>query len=93
MRTTPEININNIIEDYLPDAHPISGDSAYMYTLKSSVQSLTEIDRRIILLYADCGSMRRLGKYLGVSTSTAYNEIKRIQKIIKQYMIDHKYDY
>ena len=40
---------------------------------------LNDIDRNIILLYADAGCLRRLGKTLGCSHSTIRPEVNRIK--------------
>lgn len=40
---------------------------------------LDEVDRTIILLYADCHSTRKLGKRMGMSMMTVWREIKRIK--------------
>ena len=43
---------------------------------------LSTADRHIILLYADCGSLHRLGDRLGVSHMSARKQVVRIRKII-----------
>lgn len=43
---------------------------------------LSTADRTIILLYADCGALRKLGERLHVSHMTARNHVIRIRKII-----------
>ena len=40
---------------------------------------LNDIDRNIILLYADAGCLRRLGQMLGCSHSTIRPEVNRIK--------------
>ncbi len=40
---------------------------------------LDDVDRNIILLYADTGCLRRLGKVLGCSHSTIRPEVNRIK--------------
>ena len=47
---------------------------------------LDQVERTLILLYADCGSLRDLGKRLGMS----YGSVKRVldpikEKILKEY--------
>lgn len=47
---------------------------------------LNEVDRTIILLYADCQSLRKLGARLGMSCMTVRREILRIRaEIMKMY--------
>ena len=43
---------------------------------------LSQADRTIILLYADCASCRKLGARLRVSYVTAMREVNRIKRII-----------
>lgn len=43
---------------------------------------LGQVDRTIILLYADCHSYRALGKRLGLSHTVIAHEIKRIKAAI-----------
>ena len=43
---------------------------------------LSTADRTIILLYADCGALRKLGERLHCSHMTARNQVIRIRKII-----------
>ena len=47
---------------------------------------LPQVDRTLILLYADCGSLRELGKRLGLSHSSVKVIIDRIREdIMRQY--------
>jgi hypothetical protein len=43
---------------------------------------LSQVDKTIILLYADCASYRKLGERLRVSYVTAGREVLRIKRII-----------
>lgn len=42
-------------------------------------QRLDVVDRTIILLYADCASLRTLSKMLGLSLPTVSKEVRRIK--------------
>lgn len=47
---------------------------------------LNQVDRTLIILYADCQSYRKLGKRLGLSHTTIRGEIVRIKaEIIRIY--------
>lgn len=47
---------------------------------------LNEVDRTLIILYADCHSTRALGRRLGISHSLCAKEIRRIREhIIDEY--------
>lgn len=45
-------------------------------------KELSPVDRIIILLYIDCGSLRKLGRRLGVSHMTIGKEVRRIKQQI-----------
>lgn len=45
---------------------------------------LTEADRIVMQLYADCRSYRKLGAMLRVSAMTACNQVHRIRRIVKE---------
>lgn len=47
---------------------------------------LSEVDRRVIILYAELGSQRKLGEELGLSASTCNKLIKGIRNKIYEYM-------
>lgn len=78
-----QININNILEDYKPVNDLFSEEDSEINKLKNIIyNNLNEVDRRIILIYAECGSLRTLGKELGVCASTARNKIIEIRNKI-----------
>ena len=81
------ININEIIEDYRPDNDIFSQEDKRINQLKNIIyNNLDEVDRRIILIYAETGSLRKLGKELGVSPSTALFKIREIRKKIYEHI-------
>lgn len=45
-------------------------------------EELTGADRILITMYADCQSLRKLGRALGISHTSVRKEIVRIRKII-----------
>lgn len=78
------INIKKIMADYEPKGL-WSDDGEFMDRLKEVIWNLPEIDKRVILLYTDLQSYRQVGKYLGVSSTTAFNLIKKIkERILEQ---------
>lgn len=79
-----EVNIYNILEDYIPDDDLFSEEDRKINLVKHIIYDvLTESDRRIILLYTELGNIRDVGKMLKVSSGTAFLQIKRIQNFIK----------
>lgn len=78
-----KIDIDKILEEYKPDNSIFTEEDEHINKLKNIIYSLTEPEKRIILLYAELGTFRKLGKELGVSTSSAYLKIKDIRNKIK----------
>lgn len=73
-----------IRRDYAYDGSIFTDDDALMRRTKWVIENrLTMADRTIIILYAELGSYRKLGKRLGLSHTTIKNEVHRIREIIK----------
>ena len=74
-----------IAADYAFDPDIFAPDDARTRRVKEVIfRQLSPADRIIILLYADCGSVRALGKRLGMSHMTAWKEVRRIREEIKR---------
>lgn len=72
-----------IRKDYVFDESIFCDEPEKVHKVKDIVLNrLNEVDRTIILLYADCQSFRKLGKRLGMSHWTVREEVKRIRKTI-----------
>lgn len=82
MKESPEtkISLKKIYEDYEPD--PLKDDEG-MYVLKETIKDLSISDRAMVLLYADLGSIYKVGELLHVHPTTVYSNIKRIRELIK----------
>ena len=78
-----KIDIDKILEEYKPDNSLFTEEDENINKLKNIIYSLTEPEKRIILLYAELGTFRKLGKELGVSTSSAYLKVLDIRNKIK----------
>ena len=59
-------------------------DDDQMFKLKEIIENLDDLDRSILIIYADEGSMKKAGKKFNVSAATIYSNIKRIRQIIKE---------
>ena len=79
-------NLKNVMEDYKPDYSIWREDDEDMMMLKRALDSLEESDRIIFVLYAEWGSLRKVGKKLGVSHSIIYKNISRIKRQIYDYI-------
>lgn len=83
-----KLNIKEILDEYKPDNDIFTEEDYQINKLKNIIyNNLNEVDRRILLMYAESGSLRQLGKELGVCASTALNKINEIRKkILKEYV-------
>lgn len=78
--------MKRILEDYLPDDDIMSEEEFRVNAIKHIIyDKLSETDKRVILLYAELGSQREVGRKLGVSASTVNILIKRIREDILRY--------
>ena len=86
-------NFKKLLNEYVLDNQkPDQLNNAYMYQLDVSLElelkylilnELTEIEQRILLLYIDLGSIRKLAAILGCSPSKIHYIIKDIRNKIK----------
>ena len=77
----PHISLKKIQEEYVSD---IFVDDDKMYRLKEIIDDLDDLDKAILIVYADEGSMEKTGTKFNVSSATIYYNIKRIRNIIKE---------
>ena len=74
-------SLSKIIDEYNSD---IFIDDDRIFKLKEIINELDDLDRAILIVYADEGSMAKAGKKFNVSAATIYTNIKRIRNIIKE---------
>lgn len=74
-----QISLKKIEEEYIGD---FLKDDDRIFRLKQIINELDDLDRAILIVYADEGSMAKAGKKFNVSAATIYSNIKRIRKII-----------
>ena len=74
-------SLKKIEEEYVDD---IFVDDDKMYKLKQIINELDDLDRAILIIYADEQSMAKAGRKFNVSAATIYTNIKRIRNIIKE---------
>ena len=74
-------SLKKIEEEYVND---IFVDDDRMFKLKEIIENLDDLDKAILIVYADEGSMAKAGKKFNVSAATIYTNIKRIRNIIKE---------
>ena len=74
------ISLSKIIDEY--DSN-IFIDDDRMYKIKHIIDELDDLDKALLIMYADEGSMAKAGRKFNVSAATIYSNIKRIRQIIK----------
>ena len=74
-------SLKKIEEEYVDD---IFVDDDRSFRIKQIINELDDLDRSILIVYADEGSMATAGKKFNVSAATIYTNIKRIRNIIKE---------
>lgn len=80
------IDVQMMIKDYEPPQVDIfTEEEEDMIMLKQAVQALPPADKIIFLLYCEYGSLRDVGKELGVSHTTIYKQINLIKSQIKKW--------
>lgn len=78
-----QLDIYKILDEYKPDDDLFSEEDERINKVKHIIYDcLTESNKRIILLYAEYGSLRDVADILNVSHTTIFYEIKKIKKII-----------
>ena len=76
-----QISLSKIEEEYIGD---FLKDDDQMFKIKQIINELDDLDKALLIIYADEGSMAKAGKKFNVSAATIYTNIKRIRNIIKE---------
>ena len=87
MNTENEIvkEFRQIKQEYAFNPDIMCQDDPRVSRLKEIIdKKLSQVDKTIILLYADCLSYRKLGKKMRMSHMTIRREVIRIRKIIME---------
>ena len=74
------ISLQKIEEEYMGD---ILKDDDRIFRLKQIINELDDLDKALLIVYADEGSMAKAGSKFNVSAATIYSNIKRIRQEIK----------
>ena len=74
-------SLQKIIDEYNSD---IFVDDDRIFRLKEVINELDDLDKALLIIYADEQSMAKAGKKFNVSAATIYTNIKRIRNIIKE---------
>lgn len=74
-------SLTKIEEEYKKD---LFSDDDRMYIIKEIIDELDDLDKALLIVYADEMSMAKTGKKFNVSPATIHSNIKRIRNIIKE---------
>lgn len=90
MKEKQAFNAERTIEDFrlfvTEDRGLFSDEDDRMQALRLIISSrLNEADRNILALYAELGSVRKLGEVLRVSKSSAAQQIQRIREEVLRF--------
>ena len=75
-----QISLQKIEEEYEGD---FLKDDDSIFRLKQIIDELDDLDKALLIVYADEQSMAKAGRKFNVSAATIYSNIKRIRQIIK----------
>ena len=78
-RHTP--SLSKIEEEYEGD---FLKDDDSIFRLKQIIDELDDLDKALLIVYADEQSMAKAGRKFNVSAATIYSNIKRIRQEIKE---------
>lgn len=74
-----ETSLQKIIEEYEPNTFQDDDNS---FQLKTVIQNLNEIDKRVLILYADLHSLRNVAKVLDTTVYFVDSKLRDIRKKI-----------
>ena len=74
-------SLQKIQEEYIGD---FLKDDDQMFKLKQLIDELDDLDKALLIVYSDEGSMKKAGSKFNVSAATIYSNIKRIRQVIKE---------
>lgn len=78
---SPE-ELRRLLREYSEREEDIMEDTDELLDIYEAVGSIPEADRIILYLYAELGSLRAVGRTLGVSYSTARKAVQEIKEKI-----------
>lgn len=88
-------DIEQILDTYKPNEDPFDDDTDNVRILKYIIfKELNDIEKRLIILYTEYRSFRKVASSLNISPSTVYIYVNNIRKKIKHSFAQHvKYKY
>lgn len=84
MNDDRHIRLRLLDEEYTASKGVFDEDDARVRRCKAALRRLSDADRRLFILYAETGSVRKLSHTLGVSKSTVQNRVSEIRRKLKK---------
>lgn len=81
-----KIDIKALYKEYEKDTSIWSEESQKIRVIKDAIETLTQPEKIILLMYAEIGSLRKLAIQLDVTHSAVIKEIKKIRNKINNYV-------
>lgn len=85
---TPE-ELRKLLREYEDKEENIMEDTDELIALYNAINQLSEADRIILYLYAELGSLRAVGRTLGVSYTTARKAVIEIKDKLFKTLYDN----
>lgn len=82
---TPE-DLRKLLREYEDKEKDIMTDTDELLELYDAINTLNDADKIILYLYAELGSLRAVGRTLGVSYTTARKAVIEIKNKIYDYL-------
>lgn len=86
MNDDRHIRLRLLDEEYTASKGVFDEDNARVRRCKDALRRLSDADRRLFILYAESGSVRKMSQMLGVSKSTVQNRVTEIRRKIIESM-------
>ena len=87
MQDTEKLNLKELMQTYKPNWDIFTQEDMRMILLKQVIfEDLDEIERRVILLYTELQSQRKLGRLMGLSAATVNKLLKGIKSKIYEHL-------
>lgn len=89
MRRQITIDYAKIRQELLSDEGIFSDEELRTRIARRVILTLTQAEQTIFLLYADCGSSRKVARILNIPRTTMQREINRIKRKLQNGILKH----
>lgn len=89
MRRQITIDYAKIRQELLHDEGMFSDEAQRTRIARRVILTLTQAEQTIFLLYADCGSSRKVARMLNIPRTTMQREINRIKRKLQDGILEY----